>query len=154
MGSENIFGQRICQLRKTSGMTQKQVGEVVGLSMQAINDIEKGRRDTTQSKLVAFAEFFGVTIDYLVGKSDFPDYSASEDTTPFPLFPVRLKALREGKGISIFDMAEAIEENPCNFESYEKGKALPRLWTLCAMADYFDVSLDYLVGRSDISERR
>ena len=37
---------------------------------------------------------------------------------------------------------------------YEKGEQEPPLATLVALADYFDVSLDYLVGRSDISERR
>ena len=31
----------------------------------------------------------------------------------------------------------------------EKGKRSPSFEVLCALADYFDVSLDYLVGRSD-----
>ena len=53
-------------------MTQKQLGDIVGLSMQAVNDIEKGRRDTTLIKLLAIADCFNVSIDYLVGRSDDP----------------------------------------------------------------------------------
>ncbi len=39
-------------------------------------------------------------------------------------------------------------------ETYEAGASEPTLSILIALADYFDVSLDYLVGRSDIKERR
>lgn len=74
MVPKKIFGQRIFQLRKTAGLTQKQLGEEVGLSMQAINDIEKGRRETTQSKLTAIADYFNVPADYLLGRGPFTDW--------------------------------------------------------------------------------
>ena len=35
------------------------------------------------------------------------------------------------------------------FQSYEYGKVVPSALVLIALADYFDISLDYLVGRSD-----
>ena len=72
MPSENIFGQRIFELRKAAGLTQKQVGEAVGLTMQAINDIEKGRRETKISKAVAIARLFDTTVEYLAGYTDDP----------------------------------------------------------------------------------
>lgn len=40
-----------------------------------------------------------------------------------------------------------ITENQC--QRYEYGTTLPTVTVLIAIADYFDVSLDYLVGRSD-----
>lgn len=70
MDSKNIFGQRVFERRKSLGMTQKQVGEAVGLSMQAINDIEKGRRETTISKALALAKLFNTTVEYLAGATD------------------------------------------------------------------------------------
>ena len=72
MNSENIFGQRIFELRKSAGMTQKQLGEAVGLSMQAVNDIEKGRRETTITKAILLARMFDTTVEYLVGDTDDP----------------------------------------------------------------------------------
>ena len=69
---KNIFGQRIFELRSAAGMTQGQLGEEVGLTPQAINDIEKGRRNTTFPNLVALAEHFNVSVDYLLGLIDDP----------------------------------------------------------------------------------
>lgn len=71
---DSVFGQRIYELRKSSGMTQKQLGEAVGLSMQAVNDIEKGRRETTLSKALLFARLFGTTVEYLCGVTDDPSW--------------------------------------------------------------------------------
>lgn len=72
MPSEKIFGQRIAEMRRAAGLTQKQVGEAVGLSMQAINDIEKGRRETKISKAVAIARLLNTTVEYLAGYTDDP----------------------------------------------------------------------------------
>ena len=40
------------------------------------------------------------------------------------------------------------------YQKYEGKERIPRLDELLSLADYFDVSLDYLVGRSDVRERR
>ena len=59
-------------MRQAAGLTQKQVGEAVGLTMQAINDIEKGRRETKISKAIAIARLFDTTVEYLAGYTDDP----------------------------------------------------------------------------------
>lgn len=69
---DNVFGQRIASLRKLAGLTQKQLGEGVGLSMQAINDIEKGRRSTNVLKSIAIARLLNTTVEYLAGATDNP----------------------------------------------------------------------------------
>lgn len=63
-----FFSQRIYELRKQRGLSQKELGEAVGLSHKAISTIESGSRSTTIEKLVLLADFFGVSTDYLLGR--------------------------------------------------------------------------------------
>lgn len=48
--------------------------------------------------------------------------------------------------------AEALGISEQAYQKYEYGKVVPSALVLIALADYFDVSLDYLVGRSDNPE--
>lgn len=67
-----FFSQRVFQLRKQSGLSQKELGEKVGLSHKAISTIESGSRSTTIEKLILLAKFFNVSTDYLLGLKDEP----------------------------------------------------------------------------------
>ena len=73
MFSKKSFAQRVKMLRKQKNIKQSELGEMVGLTYTAISDIERGRRTTTIEKLVAIADYFEVSIDYLVGRTDNPE---------------------------------------------------------------------------------
>ncbi len=65
---------RVYQLRKSKGLTQRQLGEIVGLTSKSISMMESGGRSTTIDKLVLLAEYFQVSTDYLVGITDDPTW--------------------------------------------------------------------------------
>ena len=65
-----------------------------------------------------------------------------------------LKRTRTQKGVSQRESARAAGVSVTQYQNYEYGKSEPTASVLIALADYFDVSLDYLVGRSDVAERR
>lgn len=65
----------------------------------------------------------------------------------------RLKELRTGKKITLKQMAEILGITQRNYQRYETGEVDPPTSKTIALADYFDVSLDYLVGRSDDPKR-
>lgn len=69
-------------------------------------------------------------------------------------FSTRLRELRKGKRISQTVLANNIGVVLKQVQRYESGQNEPTLSVLVALADYFDVSMDYLVGRSDVVERR
>ncbi len=72
MDYTQFFSKRIYNLRKQRGLSQKELGEAVGLSHKAISTIESGARSTTIEKLVLLADFFQVSTDYLLGRNDDP----------------------------------------------------------------------------------
>ncbi len=61
----------------------------------------------------------------------------------------RVKNLRVTNNLTQKQLAEVLKIQPNSVQRIEYGTARPSLDTLIALADYFDVSLDYLVGRSD-----
>lgn len=66
------FPERLVELRQLRGLTQKQVYEAVGLSSIGYQRYEYGNREPAFSKLIALADYFDVSLDYLVGRSDDP----------------------------------------------------------------------------------
>ncbi len=61
------FGAILYKLRKGSSMTQKELGEQVGLSKAVVSKYENGLGYPTFDVLVRIAKYFGVTTDYLLG---------------------------------------------------------------------------------------
>lgn len=67
MDTNNIFGKRVKELRTNANFTQQQLGDLVGLSKQTINDIEKGRSETKLSRALELAKVFSTNVEYLSG---------------------------------------------------------------------------------------
>lgn len=61
----------------------------------------------------------------------------------------RLKLLRKDRGVTQKEIASSVGVSEVSYQRFEYGTVRPSLETLIALADYFGVSLDYLVGRSD-----
>lgn len=67
-------------------------------------------------------------------------------------FEERLAALRKEKGVSQAELGEVLGVTRWSVLNYEAGKNRPDYDGLMVLADYFNVSLDYLVGRTDRRE--
>lgn len=64
-------------------------------------------------------------------------------------FSNRLKQLRKEKKLKQSDMAELLELTTRHYQRYETGEVDPPTSKTIFLANYFDVSIDYLVGRTD-----
>ena len=65
---------------------------------------------------------------------------------------MRLKEIRTNAGISQLKLAMDLNMNQNTISRYETGERQPGHDELIALADYFDVSIDYLLGRTDNPE--
>ncbi len=68
-------------------------------------------------------------------------------------FPVRLRRLREKQRRKQYVVSELCGLNRSAIRRYERGEREPGLKELISIADYFEVSIDYLVGLTDNPER-
>ncbi len=62
---------------------------------------------------------------------------------------MRLKEIRKTKGISQLKLAMDLHMNQNTVSRYETGEREPGINELIKIADYFNVSVDYLIGRTD-----
>ena len=65
------------------------------------------------------------------------------------MFHERLKQIRKSRNVTQNQVSAMLEISTRNYQSFEYGECKPSFDTLIALAEYFDVSLDYLVGRID-----
>lgn len=61
------FAEKVKNLRISADLTQQQLGEQLGISPAAVGFLENGQRFPTGSTLVAYAKYFNISIDALMG---------------------------------------------------------------------------------------
>ena len=64
------FAERLKPLRKEKKVTQKQMAELLNCAEQHYQRIEYGKVNVHASTVIFLADYFGVTADYLLGRSD------------------------------------------------------------------------------------
>ena len=67
------FSERLKELRTSRNLTQKQVYEATGMSALGYQRYEYGTREPAYQYLIALADYFDVSLDYLVGRTDNPE---------------------------------------------------------------------------------
>ena len=63
---------RLKELRKSKGLTQAQFGALWNAPQNTVSNWENGNREISNELLMAFSEYFGVSVDYLIGRDDAP----------------------------------------------------------------------------------
>lgn len=67
------FSERMKELRLANGMTQAAVGKIIGVRQDSVSIYERGRNYPEVRNLIILADYFNVSIDYLVGRTDNPE---------------------------------------------------------------------------------
>ena len=75
------FKYRLRNLRQESGLSGEELGKRVGLSKSGISQLESGIVGPRESTLASLANYFNVSVDYLMGRTDIrnPDRITEDD---------------------------------------------------------------------------
>lgn len=63
----SIFSDRLTELRKKRGLTQKELAEQIGIKQNSYSDWETGKNEPSLDNIIKLAKIFNVTTDYLLG---------------------------------------------------------------------------------------
>jgi transcriptional regulator with XRE-family HTH domain len=68
--------ERVRELRKAAGLTQQDFGNVLGVAKNTVSQYETGRNEPNDTIKIAMANYFNVSMDYLMGKTDRPGFDS------------------------------------------------------------------------------
>ena len=113
-----MFAENLKKLRKNKGLTQVQFAQIFNISSGTIAMWETNKRIPDTSMLIKIAEFFNVTVDYLLGKyntsSDEKIKDPAEDDQDLVILNRNAKKLPPENRKLLIDMAKAMLKEEFN----------------------------------------
>jgi transcriptional regulator with XRE-family HTH domain len=152
------FGDRLKDLRIENNLTQKDIAEKLNTGKSTISNYEKNNRLPDINVISMFADFFKVSVDYMMGKTDkrnleynnnfskSKSYITDEEKQ---LFSERLKNLMLIKDYTATDLANELNIQKDEVLSYIVELNFPNTSILKKIALALNTSLDYLLGITD-----
>lgn len=140
------LSQRLKTLRKEYEITQRDICSKLSISTATLSQYENGLRQPSYDILKKIADFYNVSIDYLLGRTDIKKVNNWCNMN----FANRLKLLRKEKGLNQTELAKEFNITSRTISQYEKGIRTPDLIQLDRLANFFNVSTDYLLGRTNM----
>ena len=123
---------RLSLLRRQMGLTQKDLSAILGIAQSTISGWENGKYEIDDFNKCKIADYFGVTVDYLLGRTDEPN-SVDEAIANFRNDPQNKKAvlMKHGGGGEVLNVTDAqlaivkeIIERDDSADDWRKAKAI------------------------------
>ena len=136
--------ERYEKLLEKNNVTNYRVSKETGITQTTLSNWKTGKITPKTSTLKKIANYFGVSVSY------FTDDTEPQESKIALEFGNRLKYLRKSKGLLQEELAEIIKTTNATVSKYENGQIEPNLETLQLLADFFDVSVDYLLCKTNV----
>ncbi|MCL2218254.1 MAG: helix-turn-helix domain-containing protein [Defluviitaleaceae bacterium] len=155
-----VFPSRLKGVRESHGFTQLEVSKELNINNASISHYEKGIRQPDIETLSQFADFYGASVDWLIGVRAFPgkrehflDPESKWDGMKIRStnFPTKMKIARTDMRLSQIKAAAGLKIPQSTLAKYELGKLQPNLEVLARITIFYNVSADWLLGISDVS---
>lgn len=129
-------------LRESRSLNQRQFADAMKLSPRRISTYETGEVEPDIQTLMQFADFFGVSVDYLIGHDT--DVLAKKDSSPFVLtkFGERIRQYRTEQKLTVKALAERIGITTQYLLVIETGGKIPALETCIKILNALELSAD------------
>ena len=142
----SVFGERLKELIEEVGLTPAQISRQSTISDTQLSDWLRYNKVPLPNTLVKVAKFFDCSVDFLLGQKDEVDIKFRAVFVPFA---ERLTALIAKSQKTQYRICKELHFNSPMMTGWLKKGKLPNYENLVMLADYFDVSCDYLLGISD-----
>jgi hypothetical protein len=140
------FKKRLLDLIFEQDCTKVEFAERAGVNKEVISRASVYAIVPSVKSLIKIADFIGCSLEYVLGESNDRTFYKSESGATFH---DRIKALCEEAKIGYGELSAKMPFAKNSIYEWLRTGGLPSLDYLKALAEYFKVGLDYLLGRSD-----
>jgi len=140
------------RIRENHDLSQRDVAKILKISKSSYNYYETGEYIISLKHLNDFCNKFHVTMDYVTGLTDINKYVNRKYKLNAKLIGFRIKKLRLKAKMTQEELALLLNTSQSNISSYENGKTIILTAFVYTLAKHFNISLDYLTGRSNTTK--
>ena len=137
--------ERLSELMFERNLKAKDLAPHIGVNRCTVNRYLRGARFPNFSILTKIVEFFNCSADFLLGLVE--ENPTNVTFLPIPPFNERFRALMRKHKMSQYKLHELTNFSYDNFNNWLKGTTHPYADNLMKLAQAFDCSVDYLIGR-------
>lgn len=153
--TNNSFSLKLKTLRQKNNLTQEQLANELNTryhlneSKATISQFEHNKRIPDLDRLINIADYFQVSLDYLC-------CNKSNDNVRYTNPGTRIKRLIKKNGLSQkkfvdkFNEKYGYSDSEATISQYVNNKRTPEIDKMVKIADFFNVTLDYIMCRTDI----
>lgn len=139
--------KRIDDLRTDNDLKIKDLAAILGISVDNYFDYANGRSNFPLAKLNKLVNYFNVSFDYVTGLSKVK--ICFDGDIDLKLLKIRMKEARTDNHLSQEEAAHIIGDKQSTYWNYESGNSIIPISKLYLLAKYYNISIDYLVGKTD-----
>ncbi len=138
-------------LREDQDLTQENIADLLGVKKDTYKQWENQVNDISLEICNKLAVFYNVSIDYLLGLTKTKQYTNCNSTIDYNILRQRLKELRKKNRLTQTKLGDKVGFKKTTYASYENGKNIPKAFRLAIIADFYNCSVDYLLGKINTS---
>lgn len=141
------ISQRLKEIRTYYLYTQEYMGSVLGLTQSTYAGWECNKKIIPLKHLNQLTNFYGLSIDYLLGLTD-EKRKVEKVVVDKEVVRKNFTLIRKEKGLSTIELAKILNVGETTIRDYENGKYLISTHACYDLARNFNVSVDWLLGKS------
>lgn len=139
----------IRDIREDSDKKQKDLAAYLGISESAYGRYETGQIHIPVKSVIALADYYGVSVDFLLGETR----KQTRHPRSSPDRGNRLREMRKRHNWNQTQIAEKINMSQMGYSKYETGRIMLNTNLIVKLSRIYSVSIDYLLGLTDVEER-
>ncbi|WP_305153919.1 helix-turn-helix domain-containing protein [uncultured Clostridium sp.] len=138
-------------LMNENGWTKYRLAKEANLGQSTVHEILSGKKKTPSAvTLQKLAKALGVSVNAFFD-DEYSECNTNEtNKITINMISTRLKSLRENADLSQKELAKSLGVSPSTIGMYESKKRTPDSEMLARICDFFNITVDYLLGRSNI----